>query len=195
MPLLVSMDESCDDDCAPEPAKQLKSAEIGAEKPVQSAEQAGASTAVTKKPQDSDAWSWLNRGFHAPMDVTETKDSWSLAVDVPGVKPEEVKVEVKNGQLSIRGSRKHNRDETTEENGVKFRRIERSSGSFSRCVALPRDVDQDKIVATQENGVLHVTMPKIANANQPKMIPIAGAAKPSTDQAQAPAASTTAPAN
>jgi len=134
MPLLVSMDESCDDDCAPE---QRKSTEKGVEKAVQSAEQGGAaSTAVAKKPQDNDAWNWLNRGFHAPMDVTETKDSWSLAVDVPGVKPEEVKVEVKNGQLSIRGSRKHNRDETTEENSAASSAAVARFHAVSHCLAM-----------------------------------------------------------
>ena len=74
---------------------------------------------------------------------------------------DEVKIQVKDGVLTVSGQRKSEHNEESEKNGVKFRRVERSSGSFTRSIAVPREVDQEKITASQDNGVLRITLPKV----------------------------------
>lgn len=84
-----------------------------------------------------DPWGWLHQTFRAPMDISESKEGFTVSVDLPGVKPDECKVEVKDGMLTVSGSR---RKEFKEEKDT-WRRVERSSGSFQRSIALPREVD------------------------------------------------------
>lgn len=92
-----------------------------------------------------------------PMDVVESKTDYRVSLDVPGVKPEEIKIECKDGVLTISGARKHERKDENEN----YRYMERSYGSFSRSFRLPKDVDQAKISAHHEDGVLRLTLPKL----------------------------------
>lgn len=105
--------------------------------------------------------------FLPTLDLAETADSFEISVDLPGVKAEDVKLELHDGQLLISGKR----EETTERKDKNFHYTERASGSFMRAVMLPSDVDADKIDANYENGVLLVKLPKSAKA-QPKKIEI-----------------------
>ena len=105
--------------------------------------------------------------FLPTMDLAETVDGFEISVDLPGVKPEDVKLELHDGQLLISGKR----ESTTEKKDKNFHYTERASGSFMRSVALPGDVDADKIDANYEHGVLVVKLPKSAKA-QPKKIEI-----------------------
>jgi HSP20 family protein len=90
------------------------------------------------------------------MDLTETDDSLVLRADLPGVKEDDVSIEVKDGVLQISGERKDER----EQKGEGFHRVERSFGRFSRALNLPDGVEPDKVEANFDNGVLEVRIPK-----------------------------------
>ncbi|QDV51947.1 Hsp20/alpha crystallin family protein [Gimesia fumaroli] len=122
----------------------------------------------------SDDWSsgWLTQGFDASLDMSETDDAIEVRLDVPGIKPEEIEVEVAGNQLRISGERK----EETEEKSKTFHRIERHSGSFSRAVTLPCDVNENQVQASCENGVLTVSLPK-CEAVKPHKISVKPKAK------------------
>tara|TARA_R110002111_G_scaffold2705_5_gene18038 strand:- start:23934 stop:24473 length:540 start_codon:yes stop_codon:yes gene_type:complete len=106
----------------------------------------------------SDDWSsgWLVQGFNASLDLSENNEAVEVRLDVPGIKPEEIEVEITGNQLRITGERK----EEQEEKGKTFHRIERQSGSFFRAITLPCEVKENQVQATCENGVLMVTLPK-----------------------------------
>ena len=105
--------------------------------------------------------------FVPSLDVAETGEAFEVSLDLPGVKPEEVKVEMHDGKLLISGERK-SRTDSKDKN---YHRVERTSGSFYRMISLPVDVNVDQIDARYEHGVLHVTLPKVAK-QQPKKIEI-----------------------
>lgn len=98
----------------------------------------------------------LAAGFHAMLDMSETDDAIEVRLDVPGIQPAEIEVEVIGNTLVISGERK----EEKEEKGKTFHRVERTSGSFSRSVKLPCEVQSEHIEAQCEEGVLTVTLPK-----------------------------------
>jgi HSP20 family protein len=75
---------------------------------------------------------------------------------VPGVKLEDINIEVENGTLSLSGSRSY----ASEENKGGYHRQERFYGSFHRAFVLPETVDIEKVSAGYENGVLTITLPK-----------------------------------
>ncbi len=105
--------------------------------------------------------------FLPTIDLAETPEGFEVLVDLPGVKAEDVKLELHEGQLVISGKRDH----ATERKDKSFHYTERASGSFVRSLVLPSDVDAEKIDAQYENGVLHVKLPKSVKA-QPKKIEI-----------------------
>jgi HSP20 family protein len=90
------------------------------------------------------------------VDIYETENELILSAEIPGIDEKDVEIKVEDNTLSIRGERKFEK-ETKEEN---YHRIERSYGSFYRSFTLPNYVDQDKIQAVHENGVLKITMPR-----------------------------------
>lgn len=94
------------------------------------------------------------------VDVTEEKDRILVRADLPGMKQEEIAVEVADGVLTIRGERKRE----TETKDAKTYRLERSYGGFLRSFTLPAGVDAAKVNAAYRNGVLEVTLPKLAEA-------------------------------
>ena len=101
------------------------------------------------------------------IDVIREEDKITVTADVPGYKPEEVKLEVADDVLTISG--KH--EETKEEKDKDYVRRERRYGSFSRSIALPRNVDADKIDATCHDGVLELTVP-LPSAEETKPVQI-----------------------
>ncbi|KAG6511576.1 16.9 kDa class I heat shock protein 2-like [Zingiber officinale] len=91
------------------------------------------------------------------IDWKETQEAHVFEVDLPGVKKEEVKVEVEEGRvLQISGERAKEREEKND----KWHRVERSSGKFLRRFRLPENAKVDQVKAGMENGVLTVTIPK-----------------------------------
>lgn len=103
------------------------------------------------------------------VDIRETKDQIEVVAELPGMRPEDVEVNVENNILSIAGEKKQ---EVTEggENG-EYHLIERRCGRFERSFTLPRTVDPNKISAKVEDGLLTVTLPK-AEAAKPRRVEI-----------------------
>ncbi len=98
--------------------------------------------------------------FAPAVDLHETKDYYLISVDLPGIDQNNVKIDVEDGKLTVSGER--TRESKTEE-GM-FQRFERSYGKFVRSFQLPQNVDQEKIQARSENGVLEIMVPKSAQA-------------------------------
>ncbi|MFQ5458618.1 MAG: Hsp20/alpha crystallin family protein [Myxococcota bacterium] len=103
-----------------------------------------------------------------PVDIHETEDSFELSVELPGVKKEDVTLEVKEGIVSVKGERRQEKD--VEEKNV--HRIERRYGSFYRAFNVPSNVDASRVKAAYKDGVLRITLPKAEEA-RPRQIEIA----------------------
>ena len=97
-----------------------------------------------------------SQGWVPALDVWETDGEVVYAFDLPGLAKDEISIEVADDTLTVTGER---RRETKEESD-RFFRYERRYGTFSRAVGLPAGVDDSKIVAAYENGVLEVRVPK-----------------------------------
>lgn len=108
-------------------------------------------------PTPSTSGSWM-----PAVNVEETADELVLTAELPGLTHENVELEVENNILTLRGEKSEVRQEGDESR--KFHLWERSYGSFQRSFTLPRTVSADKISAEFDNGVLHVRMPKVAEA-------------------------------
>jgi HSP20 family protein len=89
------------------------------------------------------------------LDVFERDGKMVTRVDLPGVKKEDVTVEISDGQLSLSGERRHDREEQHDN----VYRTEREYGSFYRVVPLPEGVTAEDVKATFTDGVLEVSMP------------------------------------
>lgn len=96
------------------------------------------------------------KSFQPSCDVSETKDHYLVSFDIPGVKKEDIKIEIKGNELMISGERQR---EVKKENGEALHH-ERMYGRFERTFAMPATIAVDKIEAHFENGVLNVALPK-----------------------------------
>ncbi len=98
-------------------------------------------------------------------EVDETKTHYNFKFDMPGLKKEDIKIEVSNNRLIVSGERKQERKE---EDGKSYF-SEVSYGSYSRSFNLPSTVNKDKIEAKYDNGVLSVSVPKTDNPEVKKI--------------------------
>ncbi len=105
--------------------------------------------------------------FLPSTNLAETESDIEVTVDIPGVKPDDIQIELREGNLLISGQRK----EEKEEKGKQFHRIERSYGEFRRMISLPCAVDEEKIDAKYTDGVLRITLPKSEKV-KPKKIQV-----------------------
>ncbi|CDP19642.1 unnamed protein product [Coffea canephora] len=95
---------------------------------------------------------------NARVDWRETPEAHIVQADLPGLKKEEVKVEVEDGRiLKISGERSREQEEKSDT----WHRVERSSGKFIRSFRMPENAKTEEIKASMENGVLTVTVPKV----------------------------------
>lgn len=107
--------------------------------------------------------------WHPAVDIKETDHSFELAVDLPGIKPENIEVTAKDGIISISGTRK---SETEQKDASgKCLKSERFFGQFYREFKLPDTADEESIQAKSEHGELLLTIPKKAKT-QAKRIEI-----------------------
>jgi HSP20 family protein len=104
-------------------------------------------------------------------DVVEDKNQLKIALELPGVRPEDVKVNLENHTLTISGEKK----QVTEDKNERWHRYERSYGSFERTFTLPSTVDAEHVQATVEHGVLTLVLPKAERA-KPREIPVKASA-------------------
>jgi HSP20 family protein len=95
------------------------------------------------------------RAWIPAIDVVRDNDNIIVRADVPGIKPEEVKIEIADDILTVSGQH----EERKEEKDKHFLRRERRYGSFSRSLALPAGVEAKKIKAKTRDGVVEVTIP------------------------------------
>lgn len=102
------------------------------------------------------------------VDIREEDDRYVIHADVPGVKAEDIDVQMDKGVLSIKGRRE---SETSEERKG-YKRVERVRGSFFRRFALPDTADAEAISASCKDGVLEIVIPKQAQV-QPRRIKVA----------------------
>ena len=100
----------------------------------------------------------LELGQHSlPLiDVYENNANLYVDAELPGMKKEDVKITVHKGVLTLTGER----EAVKKDQDVSFLRRERVAGSFTRSFTLPVEVDVNKVEATFNDGVLHITMPK-----------------------------------
>ena len=120
---------------------------------------------------------FLGRGTSATwtpaVDIQESSNELRIDFELPGIRPDDVEVDVENGMLTVRGEKKTERKEGDDEG--RYHLVERSYGSFLRSFQLPAGVDEDQIRADFDQGVLHVRIPKAA-LPQPRRIQIGGRA-------------------
>ncbi len=106
------------------------------------------------------------QGESLPMvDVSETAGEIEVRMDAPGVKPEDIDIQLEGNLLTISGVRR----EEKEESGRTWHRVERSMGSFSRTVTLPCSVREEQVQANYRDGILAITMPKPEEAHRRKI--------------------------
>jgi HSP20 family protein len=112
---------------------------------------------------DEESWSF---GLSAPrLDLSETDATVEVRLDVPGIKAEDVEIQISGNRLTVSGNRKDERDEK----GRTWHRIERRSGRFCRSVILPCPVKEDAAEAQYRDGVLTITVPKADEAKAHKV--------------------------
>ena len=97
-------------------------------------------------------------------DVQETENELRVTVEIPGMKPEDIDLDLENNVLTISGEKNQTSEEEGE--GNTWHLSERRYGKFTRSFVLPRDLDADRIDARYDNGVLRVTIPKSERARR-----------------------------
>jgi len=104
---------------------------------------------------------------HIPLDVSETEDAFAVQAALPGVKPDDVEIQVHGDTVTIKGEVK----EESEEKDRNWLRRERRYGVFARSFTLPTSIDSETAAADFEDGVLKLHLPK-SEAERPKTIKV-----------------------
>ena len=105
--------------------------------------------------------------FMPRVDIRDAEDHLAMTFEVPGMKKDDIKVSVKEGILTVSGSR----EITSEEDHERYVRREIQSGSFSRQFSLPKTVRTDNVNAEYKNGILEIRLAKLEEA-KPKEVEI-----------------------
>lgn len=100
--------------------------------------------------------------FTPTADAAALDEAYEVNLELPGVAEEDIEIEVRDGVMTIKGEKRSAREET----GKHFYFSERTYGAFQRAFRLPADVDEDRIAAHADKGVLHVVLPKLAMADE-----------------------------
>ena len=102
------------------------------------------------------------QGWSPAVDISETKDSYVIHAELPGMKKDEVKITMNDNVITIRGEKKNE----AEKKEANYHRIERAHGMFERSFALPGSVLGDAIEARYDEGILTITLPKTEEAKE-----------------------------
>lgn len=111
------------------------------------------------------------RAIASSVDVAETADQIVVSCDVPGVDKEDIKIDIKNNVLTIRGERKNKIERSKSSDQYQYHHQEIQFGGFERSFVLPDQVDPGSAVAEHKNGVLTVRINKI-EGKEPIRVPI-----------------------
>ncbi len=98
--------------------------------------------------------------FSPDIDVVESDKEIAVTVELPGMDEKDIDVSLNEDTLTIRGEKKAEK----EDKGKDFYRMERSYGSFSRSITLPKEVNTEKVEAQFKKGILTVVLPKTSKA-------------------------------
>jgi HSP20 family protein len=101
-------------------------------------------------------------GWYPSLDVAETKNELVLKAEVPGMEPKDIDISLSDGTLTIKGEKRHEKEEKEED----YHLVERSYGAFTRSIQLPSEVQREKISASYKNGVLRIVLPKSEEAKK-----------------------------
>lgn len=101
------------------------------------------------------------------VNLFEFEEEFLLTAELPGTHPEELEVTVRAGALTLKGNRQDPQDVAED----RYRRRERFRGLWQRSLALPERIEEDKLTAEFNNGILKVHLPKAAE-EQPRRIPV-----------------------
>jgi HSP20 family protein len=123
---------------------------------------AAAANGDAAEAKDDTAATWM-----PSVDVFEQADSFVVRADLPGIEPKDIQITAEKGVLTVTGERKLERPDDQKS----VSRLERVEGRFLRRFTLPENVKTDDIRARQLNGVLEVTIPKVA-APEPKRVSV-----------------------
>ncbi len=99
----------------------------------------------------SDEDSWV-----PAFDIKESDKGYEVTAELPGLDPKDIDITLSEGILSVKGEKKHEK----EDKGEDYHRIERRYGSFHRSFRIPGKVDTDKVDANYKDGVLKLMIPK-----------------------------------
>jgi len=100
--------------------------------------------------------------FLPALDLAEKDNELVVKCEVPGMDPKDIDISLSDGMLTIRGEKKQER----EEKKTDYHLVERSYGTFTRSILLPKEVQGDKISASYKNGILKITLPKSEEAKK-----------------------------
>ncbi len=92
-----------------------------------------------------------------PVDIIDEGEKFRVVADLPGFNKEDIEIYIENGDLVVKAERR----EEKEEEGKNYIRQERSYGRIYRRITLPEEIDEEKISAKYNNGILEVILPKI----------------------------------
>ena len=96
------------------------------------------------------------------LDFSETKSDLVVKAELPGIDPKDIDISLSEGVLTIRGEKRQEKEEKEEG----YHLVERRYGSFTRSIRLPREIQNEKINASYQNGVLKITLPKTEEAKK-----------------------------
>jgi len=109
----------------------------------------------------------FSSAWHPSVDIKETKDDFVLMAEIPGMSKDDIKINISENTLTIKGEKK----EEKKEDDHNYHRVERRYGTFQRSFTLPTQIQGNKVKAAYKDGVLTITMPKKEEV-KPKEIPI-----------------------
>ena len=110
-------------------------------------------------------FSGFENSFSPRLDMSETDKELKISAELPGVDEKDIQVTFRHDRLTISGKKEN---ETIEKDSHFYRR-ERSFGSFQRSIALPSEIEEDKIDAVFKKGILKITIPKTGSASAKKI--------------------------
>jgi HSP20 family protein len=104
--------------------------------------------------------SWASQAYAPPIDLREDDEAVEVRMDLPGMPPDEIDIQVTGRQLTVTGVR----PEEAMQRGERLHRAERPVGRFARVLGLPCEIQEEAIEATSRAGVLTIRMPKSERA-------------------------------